>query len=111
MITMNQMMSDLKPGDGNNVDMVLSRYFRAEMPHPWPECAASAQARRTPPPSRFRAMGRLALAASVVLFFVGYLALAGYFPRTQPVPAEGGPGLANVPGKTQQLKNPLKNGQ
>jgi hypothetical protein len=82
---MSATMNDLKPG---NIDGVLSRFFRSEMPHPWPECQASAQARHTPPPSRFHALGRFALAASVVLFFLGYFALAGFFPR----PAQGPPG-------------------
>jgi len=103
---MNQMMNDLKPGNGDHVDAVLKRFFHAEMPHPWPECEASAQARETPPPSRFRALARLALAASVVLFFLGYLAVAGFFPPTQNMPAAGGPHIGGNVGKSHQLSNP-----
>jgi len=100
---MSQMMNDLKPGNGD-VEGLLRRFFRSEMPHPWPECEASAQARETPPPSRFRALARLALAASVVLFVFGYLAVAAFFPPPQNTPAEGSHNLGNAPDKTHQLK-------
>ena len=80
---MNQ-MSDFKPGSEGYIDTLLSR-FLAEKPHPWPECEASAQACRTPGSGRLRNVGRFALAASVVLFFVGYFTLAGYFPRFTPM--------------------------
>jgi hypothetical protein len=97
---MNQMMNDLQPGNGD-VDGILTRFFRAEMPHPWPECEASAQARRTPRISRFRAVGRLALAASVVLFFLGYFTLAGFFPRsTQGPPSQDGPQIGKTASKS-----------
>lgn len=97
---MNQMMNELKPGNDGHVDAVLSRFFHAEMPHPWPECEASAQARQFSLRCRFRAIGRLALAASVVLFFVGYFTVSGFFPPTQ---------NARMEGSSQIGKNPLKN--
>jgi hypothetical protein len=106
---MNQIMTDLRPGNGDHVDGVLTRFFRSEMPHPWPECEASAQARHTPPayagrlPGRFLSVGRFALAASVVLFFLGYLTLAELFPRSaQGPPTEGSPPIAKT------MKTPVK---
>lgn len=98
---MNLIMNDLKPGNGDHVDGVLTRFFRSEMPHPWPECEASAQARRTLP-GRFRTVGRLALAASVVLFFLGYFYLAGFFPRSTQGPLQEG--------SHNMGKSPLKSG-
>ena len=62
------------------------------MPHPWPECEANAQARklrRRPVRAHGQQTGRVALAVSVALFFVGYLTLAGYFlPQPQTTPVE-----------------------
>jgi len=64
-----------------DVDGVLRRFFRSEMPDPWPEVQVPASApvvRR-----RFNWMhagSRLALAASILLMVFGYVALAGKFP-------------------------------
>jgi hypothetical protein len=102
---MNQIINDMQPGNGECVDGVLRRFFHAEMPHPWPECAASAQARQTPRPSRFGAMARLALAAAVALFFAGYLALAGLFPQPKIVPSDRGQELGGFPGKSHKLNH------
>lgn len=68
-------------------DMLLRRYFRAEMPQPWPAYSFprqnGASARPVVSGRQPRAwLGRIALAASVALFFVGYLALARFFPET-----------------------------
>ena len=100
-----QMMNDLKSGNGDEVDSVLSRFFRAELPHPWPECVASAQAREAPMPCRasspWRETGRFALAASIVLFVLGYVTLAGFFPKPQSTPTQNsGPHMGNNPLKT-----------
>ena len=96
---MSQMMNEVKPGNEEQVDTVLRHFFQAEMPHPWPRCEASAQARLFSSPRRFRAVGRMALAAAVVLFFVGYFTVSGFFPPTQNSPRVGGPEMG---------KNPLK---
>ena len=102
---MNQTMNHAKSGNGDHVDVVLKRFFRAEMPHPWPECEASAQASEAPMPRRYHVAGRFALAASVVLFALGYFALAQFFPRNVPnATADGPDGLANKPGKTHHLQ-------
>jgi len=97
---MNQ--NDFKSGNGDDVDSALTRFFRAEMPHPWPECTASAQAGEAPMPyrtdSQWQKTGRVILAASVVLFFLGYITLANFFPRPQSTPTNnGGPNIANNP--------------
>jgi hypothetical protein len=65
-----------------NLDGLLRRFFRSEMPQPWP-AAPKVQApaeREHPPRPWFRHTSRLALAAAMVLFLIGYLALAGKFP-------------------------------
>jgi len=109
---MKQKIDDLKRGSGGHVDSVLTRFFRAEMPHPWPECEASAQAIRTPPSCRSRAMSRFALAASIVLFFLGYFTLSGYFPRDHySVPVDGSAPFAQRPGKGSPPKNPMKSSE
>jgi hypothetical protein len=62
------------------VDGLLSDYFRAQMPDPWPPCQAS-QAKLPRRVSRWLTFTRFAVAASVGLLLAGYLALAGMFPR------------------------------
>jgi len=101
-------IDDNKPGSG--IDSLLARFFRAQMPHPWPECEASAQARPTPLSRRSRALGRFALAASVFLFFLGYFTLSGYFPRDyHNVPTDGSPLVGKVPSPKSTLKPSLNN--
>src|SRR5688572_27365360 len=71
----------------SQTEQLLTRYFQAEMPKPWPAFRApevngasvpmvSSSRRKT------RWMGRMALAASVAFLFLGYLALANMFPGT-----------------------------
>jgi hypothetical protein len=58
-------------------DEKLGRYFKSEMPNPWPPCP-------TPRPSNglpHLRITRWAVAASIGLLLAGYLALAGFFPR------------------------------
>jgi hypothetical protein len=73
------------PSDGD-IDTLLSAFFRAEMPDPWPSLEAPARPRVAPvpvrpsaPPPRRRTLvrSRLALAASVALLVVGALFRAG----------------------------------
>jgi len=67
-----------------NLDDLLRRFFRSEMPRPWP-VAPQVSAPRKLQPSRpwFRHSSRLALAAAVTLFLIGYLVLARKFPTNQ----------------------------
>ncbi len=73
-----------KNGDARpEMDVVLRKYFHAEMPHPWPRFNAPLGLRMSQPVSFWsRYAGRLALAACVTLLVAGYLTLSGYFPRT-----------------------------
>lgn len=68
-------------------EQLLTRYFQAEMPKPWPAFRVpEANGATVPMVSSLRRktrwMGRLALAASVAFLFLGYLALANMFPGT-----------------------------
>jgi hypothetical protein len=79
-----------------NLDSLLRRFFRSEMPWPWPVAPkVQTPAPRKLQPSRpwFRHSSRLALAAAVALFLIGYLALAGKFP------ADNGRGGPSIPDK------------
>jgi hypothetical protein len=69
-----------------NLDGLLRRFFRSEMPRSWPAAPkVETPAARKLRPSRpwFRPSSRLALAAAVALLLIGYLALAGKFPTDQ----------------------------
>jgi hypothetical protein len=69
----------------DDFDELLTRFFRAEMPDPWPAAprVPPAQSRRQAPARPwFRHSSRLALAAAVALFLIGYLTLAAKFPNT-----------------------------
>jgi hypothetical protein len=72
-----------------DLDGLLRQFFRAEMPEPWPAAPPLPQPRPRPavsPRKRtagrpwFRFSTRFAVAASVALLVIGYLALAGRFP-------------------------------
>ncbi len=69
-----------------DVDALLRRFFRAEMPEPWPAPPAvptpAASVREPQRRPSFRLSSRLALAAAVALFVIGYLALAARFPAS-----------------------------
>jgi len=93
---------------GDPLDALLGAYFKAEMPTPWPAFQPPVQMRTTlasasPAPRRFHA-GRLALAASVGLLFVGSWLLPTQMmprpgrPETVPVlgPGTSRPGLLPV---------------
>jgi hypothetical protein len=75
------------------VDELLRRFYRAEMPDPWPAAPAVAtvspsqerQPRRLTFGRFFRAPTRLALAAAVALLVIGYLALQTWFPEPGPM--------------------------
>jgi hypothetical protein len=83
-------MNDLRSrGDvdvSDGLDGALRSFFRAEMPDPWPVMSAP----ELPPQAAvvrpwWKRGGRFALAASIALMLVGYLALARGFPRSEGV--------------------------
>jgi hypothetical protein len=100
------------------IDGLLSRFFRSEMPDPWPAppSVPSPRENATPrrkPRRRFLQSSRFALAAavtfSVTFFLVGYLALSGLFPRGNSrsvPPIEPKSARDHIPGKQPLHKLP-----
>jgi hypothetical protein len=82
----------------NTIDDTLRDFYRSEMPDPWPTMRAPARTlplpKRTARPVWLRSLSRLAVAASIAMLLIGYLALASLFPR------ENGarPGLPSLSG-------------
>ena len=78
------------------IDALLTSFFKAEMPHPWPAFKAPARA-VTPPPSWFaRSRSKVALAASIALLAVISYWLSGRAPDYAPVmTSTPGAGVAN----------------
>src|SRR5262245_52336228 len=75
---------DALPRRPDELDVLLRRFFRSEMPDPWPAPPPVTEAPRRPLPAPrpwFRQSSRWALAAAVSFFLVGYLALSWVFPR------------------------------
>jgi hypothetical protein len=69
----------------HNIDDTLRDFYRSEMPDPWPTMRAPARTlpmpKRSSRPVWLRSLSRLAVAASIALLLIGYLALASLFPR------------------------------
>jgi hypothetical protein len=75
----------------DDVEELLRRFYRSEMVHPWPDApAVTPLVTEAPRPRRlalgrfFRSPARLAIAASVALLVIGYLALQTWFPDPKP---------------------------
>jgi hypothetical protein len=75
----------------DEVDGLLRRFFRAQMPSPWPKAPETSEY-KTMTPSRslavlrfFRPSIRLAVAAAVAALVIGYLALQSWFPDPKAV--------------------------
>ena len=64
------------------IDGLLTVYFQAQMPNPWPDWQAP-EAPHALPRRRYRwlTISRFAVAASVGVLLATYLVLAGFFPR------------------------------
>jgi len=72
---------------GDDLDGLLSAFFRAELPDPWPAVTVPAPAILPLPaaaPPRRRNASRLALAASVALFLTGSWLVSGKLPEAPP---------------------------
>jgi hypothetical protein len=72
--------------DPGEIDGLLRRFFRAEMPDPWPAAPATGDPVSVPVtrPSRSLLRSRFALAASLLLLLVGHLSLSGRFADNLP---------------------------
>lgn len=80
----------------DELDRLLSRFYQAEMPQPWPDCPTpeSPSARLVVPERQTvtwlelsqRFASRLALALSVAVLLCGSWLLTGSFPGTGPTP-------------------------
>jgi hypothetical protein len=64
----------------DDLDGLLRRFFRSEMPKNWPAPPRVTESPRPLPRPWYRQPGRLALAAAISFFLLGYLALANWFP-------------------------------
>lgn len=67
----------------DDVDRVLTSYFQAQLPKPWPAWQ-SPESGTLPRRSRWLSLTRFAVAASLAGLLAAYLALAGFFPREAP---------------------------
>ena len=76
-----------RPGE---IDGLLRRFFRAEMPDPWPAAPATRVPVSVPVtrPTRPLLRSRFALAASLLLLLVGHLSLSGRFADNVPNAAD-----------------------
>jgi len=90
---MNELFDETNAGPAvMEVDRLLSDFYKAQMPHPWPALRLpGVTAARRPVPRFAHSMRRLALAATVVLALVAYWGLAGMFshPAARPLPGDG----------------------
>lgn len=74
------------------IDGMLSKYFHAQMPDPWPAFQAPEEPSVLPiTRSRWLTYTRIAVAACIAALLAGYLALAAYFPREIPGRLGGDP--------------------
>jgi hypothetical protein len=75
------------PGE---IDGLLRRFFRAEMPAPWPAAPATGHPASVPVTRLSRPLlrSRFALAASLLLLLVGHLSLSGRFADNVPNAAD-----------------------
>ncbi|HZY89767.1 MAG TPA: hypothetical protein VFE78_33405 [Gemmataceae bacterium] len=106
---MNVIVPPRVPPD-DEIDGLLRAFYRAQVPHPWPEWKAPAVAPRTVPvrpallrPALWRS--RFALAASVGLLALSSLFLPGKGPREPQSPAR--PGIGPGSAKRDKVKSSL----
>ena len=90
------------PSSDDDLDRLLTTYFRSELPHPWPELAPPVGVRpaavEAHPGRSVLTYSRLTLAASVAALVAGGWLLSGRLPTAPPGPGvslEGG--SAKVP--------------
>jgi hypothetical protein len=73
----------------DELDGMLCRFYRAQLPDPWPGPPTVPSLEKTAQVPRklsfFRLPARVAVAAAVALLVFGYLALQSWFPDPRPV--------------------------
>jgi len=77
---------------GDELDGLLRRYFRAQVPEPWPAAPRVSSELKTMPSPRRLAHGRffrLAVAACAACLVIGFLALQAWFPEPLPLVPNG----------------------
>jgi hypothetical protein len=108
-------MNDLRtsPGfgpSGDELEGMLRTFFRAEVPDPWPTMKFPEPILKLRKPRRstwLRVGPRLAVAASVALLVVGYLALGSIFPKHQPDgPSMNGPTIGQKDNRPRRVHTP-----
>jgi hypothetical protein len=88
---MNELFDEKNAGPAlMEVDRLLSDFYRAQLPHPWPALRLPRPAVRRSVPGFAHNMRRLALAASVMLALGAYWALAGTFAHSTSHSLPGG---------------------
>ena len=95
---MNELFDETSAGPAvMEVDRLLSEFYQAQMPHPWPALKLPGAERvgvRRSVPWYSHNLRRLALAASVVLALSAYWGLAGMFAR---------PAVSGLPGRGPEI--------
>jgi hypothetical protein len=85
---------------GDDLDGLLRRFFRSQLPHPWPASRVNFNAvgQRRPAIGLSIVRSRWTLAASVALLFIGSLLLPSRFTRdTISEHGLGGPMISDLP--------------
>jgi hypothetical protein len=79
----------------DELDGLLRRFYRAQLPQPWPAPPRLESEQQTTEAPRklavarlFRGATRVAVAAAVAFLVIGYLALQGWFPDPRPTSAK-----------------------
>lgn len=107
---MNLLDAPPEPSSDDDLDRLLTAYFRSAMPYPWPMLAPSLRVRPGEPNRSVLTPSRLTLAASVAALVAGGWLLSGRLPVAAPGPGvslEGG--SAKVP-KELRHKNAAVDG-
>jgi len=96
------------PGE---IDGLLRRFFRAEMPDPWPAAPATRVPVSVPVtrPTRPLLRSRFALAASLLLLLIGHVSLSGRFADNVPnAPDSAGANVGSRHGASGNLVRPQR---
>jgi hypothetical protein len=95
---------DLAPDD---LDHLLSAFFRAEVPSPWPRLKAPLATPAVRPSESPLAASRLVLAASVAALLAGGWTLSAWLPDPPTADGASHPGGATVPKELRRTPDPM----